>query len=108
MRFCAPDAKGSLAHVRSEIDELEAEEIGSSAAEGELGDLLFAIADAAVQYKVDAEQALERATEKFIRRFSAMEEKILAEGRSFEEMTLAEMDAVWDEVKREERAAREG
>ncbi len=107
VRFCAPDAKGSLAHVRSEIDELEAEEIGSEKAMGELGDLLFAIADAAVQYKVDAEQALERATDKFIRRFAAMEEKILASGRAFEEMTLAEMDAVWDEVKREERAAGE-
>ena len=106
VRFCAPDAKGSLAHVRSEIDELEAEAVGSEAAQAELGDLLFALADAAVQYKVDAERALEKATDKFIRRFSAMEEKILSSGRSFEEMTLAEMDAVWDEVKREERAAR--
>lgn len=104
--FCAPDLAGSLAHVRSEIDELEAEQPGSEAAEMELGDLLFAIADAAVQLKLEPERALEKATEKFIRRFGAMEEKILRAGGSLEQMSLAQMDAVWDEVKAEEKAAR--
>lgn len=102
--FCADDIAGSLRHVRSEIDELEAEEPGSDAAEMEMGDLLFAIADAAVKFKLEPERALEKATDKFIRRFTAMEKKILASGRALEGMTIAEMDAVWDEVKAEEKA----
>jgi len=106
--FCAEDIAGSLNHVRSEIDELQAEEPGSDAAEMEMGDLLFAIADAAVKFKVEPERALEKATEKFIRRFTAMEKKILASGKTLEEMNIAEMDVVWDEVKAEEKAKNGG
>lgn len=106
--FCAGDIAGSLAHVRSEIDELQAEQPGTDAAEEEMGDLLFALADAAVKFKLEPERALEKATDKFIRRFTAMEKKILAKGGSLEGMNLAEMDAVWDEVKAEEKAKKGG
>lgn len=102
--FCAQDIAECLNHVRSEVDELQVEHPGTDAAEMEMGDLLFAIADAAVRYKIEPERALEKATDKFIRRFAAMEQKILARGRKLEEMTLAEMDAVWNEVKAEEKA----
>ena len=102
--FCADDIAGSLKQVRSEIDELEAEEPGSDKAEMEMGDLLFAIADAAVKFKIEPERALEKATDKFIRRFTEMEKRITASGRQMEKMTIAEMDEVWGEVKADERA----
>lgn len=101
--FCAPDIAGSLAHVRSEIDELQAEAPATDGAEMELGDLLFAITNASVQYKLEPERALEKATDKFLRRFTAMEQKALSAGMSLEQMTLAQMDALWDEVKAAER-----
>lgn len=102
--FCAPDIAGSIAQVRSEIDEMQNEQPGTDAAEMEMGDLLFAIADTAVKMKIEPERALEKATDKFICRFTQMEKRILESGRKPEEMTLAEMDAVWDEVKAGERA----
>ncbi len=102
--FCAQDIAGCLSQVRSEIDELQAEAPDTEAAEMEMGDLLFAIADAAVKYKLEPERALEKATDKFIRRFSAMEKKVLESGRTLEEMDLEAMDEVWAEVKAEERA----
>lgn len=103
VKFCAPDDAGALAKVREELNELAAEAPGTPNAEAEMGDLLFAIADAAVQMHIDPERALEKATDKFLRRFTAMEQKMLAAGRSFDDVTLSDMDAWWDEVKREER-----
>lgn len=102
--FCAPDVEGSLRHARSEMDEMLAEQPGTPEVEMEMGDLLLALADTAVKLKIEPERALEKATDKFIRRFEAMEAKIFSSGRRPEEMTLAEMDAVWDEVKAQERA----
>lgn len=103
VKFCAPDDKAALDKVREEIEELAAERPGTDRAEAEMGDLLFAVADAAVQLHIDPERALEKATDKFLRRFTAMEKKMLAAGRSFENVTLSDMDAWWDEVKAEEK-----
>ena len=65
----------------------------------EFGDLMFATINAARLYGVDPEAALNQACEKFRRRFTYLEEHTLKQGRSFGEMTLAEMDAIWDEAK---------
>jgi XTP/dITP diphosphohydrolase len=67
--------------------------------EDEFGDLLFSVINAARLYGVDPEAALNRTSEKFRRRFTYLEEQTLRKGLSLKDMTLAQMDAVWDEAK---------
>lgn len=88
--------------VQEELEELrEALEQGSAEdAEGELGDLLFGVINAARLYKINPDNALERTNQKFIRRFGYVEQRAKAEGRNLKDMTLAEMDVLWDEAKR--------
>jgi len=70
--------------------------------EEELGDLLFATVNLARKIKVEPEVALRRATGKFSRRFQQLEVALKERGRKLEDCTLAEMDAVWDEIKKQE------
>jgi ATP diphosphatase len=70
--------------------------------EEEFGDLLFVMANVARHLKIDPEHALRRANAKFVRRFGVIEAKLAERGTSPAESTLAEMDALWDEAKREE------
>jgi XTP/dITP diphosphohydrolase len=72
-------------------------------AEGELGDLLFSIVNAARLYDLNPDTALEMTCAKFRRRFTYLEEQTIRKGLSLKEMTLAQMDAIWDEAKRLER-----
>ena len=67
--------------------------------EQEFGDVLFALVNYSRFLKIDAEQALEKTNRKFIRRFQQMEEMAAAQGRALHDMTLTEMDALWNEVK---------
>ena len=105
------DAKGPIAKIREELSELEAAIDASQdtsldmAVKDELGDLAFAVANLARHLKADAESALDNATRKFSRRFRAVEAGAKAQGRSLKDMTLGEMDALWDEAKRLERKA---
>jgi XTP/dITP diphosphohydrolase len=69
--------------------------------EEELGDLLFSLVNYSRFLDVDPEQALERTNKKFISRFTSMEERALQQGRSLHDMTLAEMDALWNDIKRQ-------
>ncbi len=87
--------------LREEIAELEhALASGERAAiEDETGDVLFAAANVARFLKIDADEALQRSTSKFIRRFELMEGMIRAEGRRFQDMTLDEMDVYWERAK---------
>jgi MazG family protein len=71
--------------------------------EDELGDMLFVYANLARHLKVDPEAALRHANAKFRRRFGRIEEKLAAQGRTPEQSSLEEMDAMWNEAKREER-----
>lgn len=75
--------------------------------EEEAGDLLFALVNELRRLKVDPELALDRCNEKFLRRFSRMEELAQADGKALRELSLDEMDAYWEASKREERAERE-
>ncbi|MBR4409595.1 MAG: nucleoside triphosphate pyrophosphohydrolase, partial [Bacteroidales bacterium] len=68
-------------------------------AEEEMGDFMFAVINAARLYGIDPEVALSRTCEKFRRRFTYLEDHTIKEGRLLSDMTLAEMDAIWDEGK---------
>lgn len=72
----------------------------------ELGDLLFAVVNLARFVDINAEEALRRTCDKFIRRFKGVEARIAAAGRAPQDCDLAEMDAHWNAVKQAERSAR--
>ena len=69
--------------------------------EEEFGDLLFSVINAARLYKVNSDTALERTNQKFIKRFNYIESKAKEQGRLVNDLSLAEMDALWNEAKRE-------
>ena len=87
--------------VREEMAELQAEmERGDkAAAEKEFGDFIFSIVNAGRLYGMNPDTALEHTNNKFRRRFNYVEEGAKASGRSLRDMTLAEMDALWNEAK---------
>ena len=72
-------------------------------AEKELGDLMFSVINAARLYDLNPDSALEATCKKFRRRFTYLEEHTIREGRNLRDMTLEEMDAIWNEAKRLER-----
>lgn len=69
----------------------------------EVGDLLFTIANIARKLNVNAEEALQSTNRKFTRRFESMESRVRESGRNVDQLTLEEMDALWDEAKAAER-----
>jgi XTP/dITP diphosphohydrolase len=91
--------------VQEELSELNAElkSGDKDRMEDEFGDLLFSLINAGRLYGINPENALERTNRKFIRRFNYLEEKTIKQGRQLKEMTLAEMDVIWDEAKKLER-----
>ncbi|MFE1602083.1 nucleoside triphosphate pyrophosphohydrolase [Methylobacterium sp. ID0610] len=102
--FDWPDAAQVVAKVREETEEV-ADALAAGDAEAvaeEIGDLLFSVANLARHARVDPEEALRRANEKFRRRFEAMEVRVRAGGRSLPEAGLAAMEEAWAAVKREE------
>ncbi|ASA25037.1 nucleoside triphosphate pyrophosphohydrolase [Paenibacillus donghaensis] len=98
-----------LAKIREEVDELqEAIESGAPAEEQllELGDLLFAATNAARFIGADPEEALTRTNRKFVDRFRFIEQSLRDQGRTVENSSLEEMEALWQEAKLQERAAK--
>lgn len=99
--FDWPDATGPMLKVKEEIAELERETGHGTrdTIEGEIGDLLFAVVNLARKLEIDPRAALEKANDKFTRRFEAMEQ--LAERRGIEigRAALDELDRLWDDVK---------
>lgn len=89
--------------VKEEKTELqEAMESGDpKKMEEEFGDLVFSLVNFARFLNIDAENALEITNKKFINRFSQMEEKAMASGKNLSEMSLQEMDSIWDQIKRD-------
>jgi MazG family protein len=69
--------------------------------EEEFGDLLFSLINYARFLQIDAENALEKTNKKFISRFTRMEQAALKQGKPLADMTLAEMDAIWNEIKKQ-------
>ena len=87
----------------------EQEELKAELAKGdkenstrELGDFLFSVINAARLYKLNPDNALEMTNQKFIRRFNYVEDHSMKQGKSLKDMTLEEMDKLWDEAKRQE------
>ena len=93
-----------LAKLREEVAELEAE-ISSddprsvARARGEMGDVLFVLANLARHLGVEPETALQETNSKFLTRFQAIEARVAAQGRSLRDLELDELDPLWDEVK---------
>jgi len=100
--FDWPDAKGPLLKVKEEIVELERETgIGKrEAIEDELGDLLFAVVNLSRKLGLEPGQALERANDKFTRRFEQVERLADQRGLELGRASLEQLDALWEEVKR--------
>ena len=92
------------AKVHEELNELEVElrKEDKPRSEQELGDFLFSVINAARLYKLNPDNALEMTNQKFIRRFNYIEQYSIKSGRSLTEMTLEEMDTLWNEAKRQE------
>ena len=90
--------------VQEELDELKAELMRGDKEKSthELGDFLFSVINAARLYKLNPDTALEHTNQKFIRRFNYIVEHSIKEGKPLTEMTLAEMDELWNEAKKEE------
>ncbi len=90
--------------VREELGELEVELNRNDKEKSidELGDFIFAVINAARLYKLNPDNALERTNRKFIRRFTYLEEHSIRIGKPLTEMTLAEMNAIWEEAKKQE------
>jgi tetrapyrrole methylase family protein/MazG family protein len=100
--FDWPDIAGVLEKIAEEAAELRRAETPEQRLD-ELGDLLFVLANLARWLGVDAEEAARRAGQKFYRRFTALEELARARGLALEQLSLADLDALWNEVKQHER-----
>ena len=92
--------------VKEEISEfeVEAKQGNQDDMEKEFGDVMFSLINAARLYKINPENALEKTNRKFIRRFNYLEAHTLKQGRQLTDMSLAEMDEIWNEAKKAERA----
>lgn len=101
-----PDTHGALDKVAEEIEELRAELSGSpdlTRISNEIGDLLFSLVNVCRYMKIDPETSLRNANAKFERRFRYVERRLKEQGTSPEQASLEQMDALWEEGKREGR-----
>ncbi|MBR2379647.1 MAG: nucleoside triphosphate pyrophosphohydrolase, partial [Paraprevotella sp.] len=91
--------------VREELVELEVEldKDDKEKATDEFGDFLFSMINVGRVYHINPDNALERTNKKFIRRFNYVERKTIEQGKTLKDMTLGEMDALWNEAKSLER-----
>ena len=99
--FDWPEVSGAVDKLYEETSELSAAIESGSEADmvEELGDLLFSVVNVSRFVGCDAEEALTASTDKFMRRFAHMEKLAQAQGRRLEDMSLSEMDGLWDEAK---------
>lgn len=86
-----------MVEVKAEIDKMDQDRM-----EAEFGDLMFSIVNAARLYQVNPDNALERTNRKFIKRFNYLEKEAKQMGRNLKDMTLAEMEKIWQEAKKED------
>jgi ATP diphosphatase len=100
------DPRAVLHKIREEADEIEAALDGDEAhAAAEVGDLLFAAVNLARHLRADPEAMLRQTNLKFARRFASIERGLAAKGKAPRDTSLAEMDALWEEAKAQEKAA---
>ncbi len=96
--FDWPDITGALEKVKEEMDEL-AQATNQQDIEEEMGDLLFAIVNVARFKGVEPEAALQACNDKFTRRFNYIEDRVRASGQEMSNLSLEELDVIWDEAK---------
>jgi MazG family protein len=101
VNFDWAEARDVIAKVEEEIQELKQAvlEQDRKSIEEEVGDLLFAVVNLARKCKIDAESALQSATDKFVARFNRLENELTARGKKLGDVDLAEMDEVWNQIK---------
>jgi len=104
--FDWPDLAGVLDKFEEELHEFREAltETDPSHQEEELGDLLFCLVNVARFLRIDSEGALRRTIHKFIKRFHMVERTLIKQGKTPESASLEEMDAIWEEVKKQQRA----
>ena len=103
------DPRAVLAKIREEADEIEADLArgNRAGAAAEIGDLLFAVVNLGRHLDADPEATLRATNQKFERRFAAIEQALAARGKTPQQATLTEMDALWDEAKAAESSSGE-
>lgn len=99
------DVNGALAKIDEETAEIRAALANGNIEEAraEVGDLLFAVVNVSRFLGQNAEEVLEQTTRKFIRRFDALEKRVLATGNAVSDLPLSKLDVIWEDVKRDER-----
>ena len=98
------NVKDALDKVQEELDEVRRAINGDGDPEEEIGDLLFASVNVARHLKIDPEAAAEKTCNKFVSRFAEMERQATAAGKKLADLSLSELDALWDSAKHEEHA----
>jgi len=101
VNFDWTEVRDVIAKVEEELREMK-EAIASQdrgTIEEEIGDALFAIVNLARKCKIDAESALQKATDKFVSRFNRVEDELRRRGKQLGDVDLAELDAIWDRIK---------
>lgn len=106
--FDWPETTLVLDKIKEEADELvEAKDnLTADQIEEEMGDLLFVMANLARHLKIDPEAALRRANAKFVRRFEFIEEQLRLRGKTPDQSSLEEMDAIWNEIRQRDKASK--
>ena len=105
VNFDWTELRDVIAKVEEELAELKQaiEHKDPASIEDETGDLLFAVVNLARKSKLDAESALQAATDKFVRRFNQLEDELTARSKKLGDVGLEELDAIWNRVKKDTR-----
>ena len=98
--FDWPDAAGAMDKLSEELEELKEAIAQNANIQEELGDLLFAAVNVSRFLKADPEETLNAATGKFISRFAKVEQAALSQGKDMAQMSLSELDKLWEDAKR--------
>jgi tetrapyrrole methylase family protein / MazG family protein len=108
VNFDWTDLEDVMAKVEEEIQELKQaiREQDRRSIEDEVGDLLFAVVNLARKCKLDAETALQGATDKFVARFNRLEDELQSRGKKLGDVDLAELDKIWNQIKETPDATR--
>jgi MazG family protein len=103
VNFDWTELRDVIAKVEEELSELKdaIKSENQESIEDEIGDLLFAVVNLARKTKLDAETALQFATEKFVRRFNLVEDELKARGKKLGDVDLAELDEIWSEINKQ-------
>jgi MazG family protein len=101
VNFDWAELRDVIAKIDEELGELKSaiRSENQESIEDEIGDLLFAVVNLARKSKLDAEAALQAATDKFVRRFNFVEDELTARGKKLGDVDLAELDEIWSQIK---------